>query len=185
MIFNKIQLPPHHPPTKAVLDTSLARAIKRIVRVVAGISRRSSCRNAFKEHSVFTFPSLYIYETIIFAKFHGANVCAVHDHNTRARVDLRQTQHRSALASGLPQNTEARFFWKPPKRWESQNMCDFVHGDGYTRGPHTGHKLDRANKAEWATRLARITRPEEHYKIGSRHFTCLFVANLPNLITPP
>ncbi|KAG8319670.1 hypothetical protein J6590_090431 [Homalodisca vitripennis] len=44
-------------------------------------------------------------------RFHCANVvdgAAIHDHNTRARVDLRQTQHRSALAGGLPQNSGAR-----------------------------------------------------------------------------
>ncbi|KAG8271201.1 hypothetical protein J6590_068627 [Homalodisca vitripennis] len=53
------------------------------------------------DNSILTFPSLYIYETIIYARFHCANAvdgAAIHDHNTRARVDLRQTQHRSVLA---------------------------------------------------------------------------------------
>ncbi|KAG8275784.1 hypothetical protein J6590_079782 [Homalodisca vitripennis] len=80
------------------------------MRVVAGISRRGSCRNAFKEHGIMTFPSFYIYDTITYARFHCANVvdgAAIHDHNTRARVDLRQTQHRSALAGGLSQNSDA------------------------------------------------------------------------------
>ncbi|KAG8286983.1 hypothetical protein J6590_048041 [Homalodisca vitripennis] len=65
------------------------------------------------------FPSLYIYETIIYARFHCASVvdeAAIHDHNTRARVDLRQTQHRSALAGGLPQISDAGFFLKLPIR---------------------------------------------------------------------
>ncbi|KAG8300173.1 hypothetical protein J6590_082704 [Homalodisca vitripennis] len=39
---------------------------------------------------------------------------AIHDNNTRARVDLRQTQHRSALAGGLPQNSGARLFGNSP-----------------------------------------------------------------------
>ncbi|KAG8271068.1 hypothetical protein J6590_070395 [Homalodisca vitripennis] len=36
------------------------------------------------------------------------------DHNTRARVDLRQTQHRLALAGRLLQNSGARFFFNFP-----------------------------------------------------------------------
>ncbi|XP_046679345.1 uncharacterized protein LOC124366787 [Homalodisca vitripennis] len=42
--------------------------------------------------------------------FHCTNVvdgASIHDHNMRARVDLRQTQHSSALAGGLPQNSGA------------------------------------------------------------------------------
>ncbi|KAG8251272.1 hypothetical protein J6590_083035 [Homalodisca vitripennis] len=83
--------------------------------------------NAFKEHSILTFQSLYINETIIYARFHCVNVvdrAAIHDQNTTARVDLR---HRSALAGGLPQNSGARFFWKLPshlKNITEKNDCN-------------------------------------------------------------
>ncbi|KAG8291234.1 hypothetical protein J6590_065101 [Homalodisca vitripennis] len=37
-----------------------------------------------------------------------------HGYNTRSRVNLRQTQHQSALAAGLPLNDGARVFWRLP-----------------------------------------------------------------------
>ena len=90
---------------------------KRIVRIMAGLKPRVSCKDKFKELGILTFPSLYIYETIIYAKYNslgGTDGTAVHEYNTRSCINLRQTPHRSSLAAGLPQNAGARFFWKLP-----------------------------------------------------------------------
>ncbi|KAG8317302.1 hypothetical protein J6590_029870 [Homalodisca vitripennis] len=61
-----------------------------------------------EKHRILTFSSLYNYETTIYDRLHSANVInvvAIHDHNPRARVDLRQTQHRSTLAVATEQTS--------------------------------------------------------------------------------
>lgn len=119
---------------------------KRAIRVLAGLRRRDSCRNSFKELQLLTFPSLYIYEVIMHARFSSCGAqdgTAVHDHNTRARVDLRQNRHRTALAAGLPVNSGAKFFSKLPltlKNTESKTMFKrnlknfLVAGEFYSEG---------------------------------------------------
>jgi hypothetical protein len=42
---------------------------KRAVRLIQGIRKRTSCRQAFKNLKLLPFYSLYIYEIIIFDKF--------------------------------------------------------------------------------------------------------------------
>ncbi|KAG8308608.1 hypothetical protein J6590_105587 [Homalodisca vitripennis] len=54
----------------------------------------------------------------MFAKFNSVAVTdgsAVHEHNTRARVNLRQTPHQTVWAASLPHNVGARCFWRLPE----------------------------------------------------------------------
>ncbi|KAG8293688.1 hypothetical protein J6590_013838 [Homalodisca vitripennis] len=54
----------------------------------------------------------------MFARFNSVAVTdgsAVHEHNTRARVNLRQTPHQTVWAASLPHNVGARCFWRLPE----------------------------------------------------------------------
>ncbi|KAG8246767.1 hypothetical protein J6590_077385 [Homalodisca vitripennis] len=78
-----------------------------------------SSENAFaRAHSLDHLYILgHLFGSIIYARIHCANVvdgAAIHNHNTRARVDLRQTQHRSALAGHIPHHLLARFLGNSP-----------------------------------------------------------------------
>ena len=54
---------------------------------MTGLRPRTSCKSTFKKHGILTFPSLYIYETIVYAKYNSLGVIdgtAVHDYNACA-----------------------------------------------------------------------------------------------------
>ena len=64
---------------------------KRVVRILAGVSSRTSCRNLFKEFKILTIASLYILEVTCFirkyCKFLEHNA-QVHQHDTRRKLDI-------------------------------------------------------------------------------------------------
>ncbi|KAG8254892.1 hypothetical protein J6590_106108 [Homalodisca vitripennis] len=45
----------------------------------------------------------------------GRVVVHLHEHNTRDRVNLRQTPHQTVWAASLPHNVGARCFWRLPE----------------------------------------------------------------------
>nr|CAH7718740.1 unnamed protein product [Callosobruchus chinensis] len=48
----------------------LFRIQKRAIRAIAGVGRRTSCRNLFKSFEILTLPSVYIMNTLLHAKTH-------------------------------------------------------------------------------------------------------------------
>ena len=73
---------------------------KRVIRVMAGVNSRTSCRQLFKELNILTLSSLYILEVTCFLKRYcqflelNANV---HNHNTRTKMDIHIKSHRTNL----------------------------------------------------------------------------------------
>ncbi|PNF36177.1 hypothetical protein B7P43_G10683 [Cryptotermes secundus] len=47
---------------------SIFKLQKQVLRVISGISSRTSCRQIFKDYNVLTLPSLYILEVTRFIK---------------------------------------------------------------------------------------------------------------------
>jgi len=64
---------------------------KRVVRLLAGVSLRTSCRQLFKKLNILTMASLYILEVTCFirknCKFLEQN-SQVHQHDTRRKLDI-------------------------------------------------------------------------------------------------
>ena len=64
---------------------------KRVVRLLAGVSSRTSCRQLFKDLNILTMASLYILEVTCFirkyCKFLEQNT-QVHQHDTRSKLDI-------------------------------------------------------------------------------------------------
>ena len=74
---------------------------KRIVRILAGVSSRCSCRGLFKRLNILTLPCLYIYEILCFVRkkttyFPNENT-EDYCYDTRRKHDFKTSKHRSTL----------------------------------------------------------------------------------------
>jgi len=73
---------------------------KRVIRVMAGVNSRTSCRQLFKELNILTLPSLYILEVTCFLIRYCQSLelnVNVHNHNTRRKMDMHIKSHRTNL----------------------------------------------------------------------------------------
>jgi len=69
----------------------VAKVQKRVVRILAGVSSRTSCRNLFKEFKILTIASLYILEVTCFIRKYCKSLeqnTQVHQHDTRRKLDI-------------------------------------------------------------------------------------------------
>jgi hypothetical protein len=77
------------------VSDSIFKLQKRVLRVISGVSSRTSCTQIFKDYNVLTLPSLYIMEVICFIKKYKVFIAKnmdIHDYNTRRKLNL-HTQH--------------------------------------------------------------------------------------------
>jgi len=73
------------------LSIRIFRIQKRVIRLLAGVSPRTSCRQPFKEWNILTVASLYIFEVTCFIRKYCQSLeqnTQVHQHNTRRKLDL-------------------------------------------------------------------------------------------------
>jgi len=74
------------------LSIRIFRIQKRVIRLLAGVSSRTSCRQQlFKESNILTVASLYIFEVTCFIRKYCQSLeqnIQVHQHNTRRKLDL-------------------------------------------------------------------------------------------------
>lgn len=64
---------------------------KKVLRIIAGLAERDSCRRAFVEYQLMTVPSLYIFSNLIYVKeniLQFGNASSYHNYNTRRNQDL-------------------------------------------------------------------------------------------------
>jgi hypothetical protein len=53
----------------AVKDSiKVFRIQKKVIRLIAGVNRRTSCTSIFRQYKILTLPSLYIFVTLCFIK---------------------------------------------------------------------------------------------------------------------
>jgi hypothetical protein len=58
---------------------------KRVMRIISGVSRLSSCRQLFKDLNSLPLPCMYIFELVCYIKSHFGELdqnVVVHNHNT-------------------------------------------------------------------------------------------------------
>nr|CAI5862502.1 unnamed protein product [Callosobruchus analis] len=73
---------------------------KFAIRIIAGISSRTSCRLYFKKYKILTIYSIYILESCTYASKNRektSNNGATHHHNTRNKDTLQPDQHKTTL----------------------------------------------------------------------------------------
>ncbi len=108
-------------------ETKLSRAfilLKSAIRVMCNLKSRESCKECFKKLNIFTLPSLYILETIMFCiskciLIQGHNV---HSYSTRSNMTYRQESHRLQKYESLPMLAGVKFLNKLPVEIKSLQL---------------------------------------------------------------
>lgn len=90
---------------------------RRALRIVAGLNYRDECRSEFQNLKILTFPSIFIYECLVYAyrnyEFSVKNG-DVHGYNTRLRDDIRPHYMRLEKSKNGPNFLAHKFFNKIP-----------------------------------------------------------------------
>ncbi len=93
---------------------------KYAIRVLANLKNRGSCRKVFQQLEISTFPSLYIYETILFSLNKRNLVLGsdVHSYNTRSVNNYRIDNHRLEILKNYLHRQEYYYFINCPIKYK-------------------------------------------------------------------
>jgi len=72
-------------------STNIFKIQKRIIRIIANIGRRDSCRQSFKQLQILPLPSQYIFSLLVFVNKNRELFLSnfeIHDMNTRDKKNL-------------------------------------------------------------------------------------------------
>jgi hypothetical protein len=72
-------------------NNNIFKLQKRVIRIISGTSRKTSCRQIFKDYNILTVTCLYIREIVCFIKKYKGSLeqnVQVHNYNTREKMDL-------------------------------------------------------------------------------------------------
>jgi hypothetical protein len=64
---------------------------KRILRIMSGVSKHTSCRDIFKDYSILTVACLYILDIVYYIKKHKQSLeqyAQIHKYDTQRKLDL-------------------------------------------------------------------------------------------------
>ena len=104
---------------------------KRAIRIIAGVSRRHSCRDLFKNLGVLTLACTLIQSAAIFVRSNSHLFplnASVHSHNTRASLHIHRSAHNLSLFSLGPEYLASTLYNKLPNIIiSSPTMNSFKH----------------------------------------------------------
>lgn len=102
---------------------------KRIVRAIAGVDLRTTCRPLFKSYKIMTLYSLLIYELGVYVFENGSSFVLnmdVHNVNTRSGSDIRLPFKRLGVGQRLPSYLGPKIFNKLPVEVRgASTICKF------------------------------------------------------------
>ena len=71
------------------------RLQKKVIKLITGVHKRTSCKPIFRKFKILTLTSLYIFQMLCFLKKYQRNIkhnSEIQEYNTRNKQDL-YTQH--------------------------------------------------------------------------------------------
>lgn len=86
---------------------------KRIIRLIFNLDFQQTCREHFRNHKILTFPSIYIYKCILYAKNHFNEFPRnqdFHKYSTRHGKQFCIPKHSTTLYEHSPQYNGIKFF---------------------------------------------------------------------------
>jgi hypothetical protein len=85
---------------------------KRIIRIISGVNRLSSCRQLFEDLNLLPLPCMYIFQLVCYIKSHSGELdqnIAVHNHNTCQKLNLHVQFCRTNVSKNGVMNMEIKF----------------------------------------------------------------------------
>jgi hypothetical protein len=92
---------------------------KRVIRIISGVGRLSSCRQLFKELDLLPLPCMYIFELVCYIKSHFGEVdqnSVVHNHNTCQKLNLHVQFCRTNVVKNGIMNMGIRLYNRIPNK---------------------------------------------------------------------
>jgi len=89
-----------------------------VIRLISGVSSRTSCRQLFKELNILTLASLYIFEITCFIRKYCQSLeqnYQIHQHNTRRKLDIHIKTQKTELYKKSVINMGTRVYNNLPK----------------------------------------------------------------------
>lgn len=102
---------------KASSTTRVFGLQRKVVRIIAGISYREDCKEAFRSLKIMTFPAAYIYECLVYVKENDSKFNThhqLHDYPTRHGNDIRAPFVRLKKGQSNPEFIGVKYFNKLP-----------------------------------------------------------------------
>jgi hypothetical protein len=100
------------------LSKRIFRIEKRVIRLMSGVSSRTSCRQLFKELKILTLASLYIFEITCYIRKCCQSLeqnYQIHQHNTRRKPDIHVNMQKTELYRKSVINMGTRVYNNLPK----------------------------------------------------------------------
>ncbi len=94
---------------------------KRAIRSIARVPRLTPCREIFKKLNILTVPSIYIFESVYYAKSQNLINSHNHQHLTRNRHINSSVSHRLKLTETSPEYYGQKFYHTLPEELKSIN----------------------------------------------------------------
>jgi hypothetical protein len=95
------------------------RILNKVIWLIVGVNKRTSCRRIFHQCRILTLPSLYILATPCFAKQVGDSLernSQINQHDTRGKNKVHIQAWKPALSQNNVLNNTIRLLNKLPKR---------------------------------------------------------------------
>jgi hypothetical protein len=92
---------------------------KRVIRIISGVSRLSSCRQLFKDLKLLPLPCMYISELVCYIKSHFGELdqnIAVHNHSIHQKLNFRVQFCRTNVSKNCVMNMGIRLYNKIPNK---------------------------------------------------------------------
>lgn len=103
-------------------------AQKRILRMILGLSPRTSCRPSFVRHNILTAPCIYIYKCLVFIKKNEERtptLSSFHQYSTRNNKTFSVPKHRTTKFETSPRYKSIILYNHLPSSIKSLNMNSF------------------------------------------------------------
>jgi hypothetical protein len=95
------------------------RIQKKVIRLIAGVNKRTSCRSIFSQYKILTLPSLYILVSLCFIKKLNDNLecnSQKYHYSTRGKNKIYIRACKTAVLQNSVLNRASRLFNKLPER---------------------------------------------------------------------
>nr|CAH7721131.1 unnamed protein product [Callosobruchus chinensis] len=101
---------------------------KRVMRLMAGVDRRTSCKTIFVSMRILTLASIYIFELLVYIKTNLTDFRSLshsHEYNTRNGLTLEVPAHRLSKTESSPNYMSIKLYNKLPEKIKQMDLRNY------------------------------------------------------------
>nr|CAH7719943.1 unnamed protein product [Callosobruchus chinensis] len=101
---------------------------KRVMRLMAGVDRRTSCKTIFVSMRILTLASIYIFDLLVYIKTNLTDFRSLshsHEYNTRNGLTLEVPAHRLSKTESSPNYMSIKLYNKLPEKIKQMDLRNY------------------------------------------------------------